>query len=101
MITTASAQNHEFVKSLGAAGVMDYKSENAVDELVSLLDKEEVVGVYDAISEDASFGMIERVLGKLQLKVNVATVLPSGKDYALEERRGAFCSFYTSGFVVG
>ncbi|RJE18357.1 Alcohol dehydrogenase GroES-like domain protein [Aspergillus sclerotialis] len=88
VITTASSKNHEFVKSLGAAGVVDYKSENVVEELVDLLSGEKVVGVFDAVSEDVSLRMIERVLGRLGLEgVRVATVLVPNGVYAFESRR--------------
>ena len=50
VITTASAHNHEFVKSLGADHVIDYNSENVVETIMSItggLGVDRVLGAVD------------------------------------------------------
>lgn len=57
VVTTASFANHELVKSLGAEHVFDYKSPTVIWDIVKILERTEFVGLYEAISEDASFDM--------------------------------------------
>jgi NADPH:quinone reductase-like Zn-dependent oxidoreductase len=52
VISTASVANHEFVKSLGADAVFDYRSPTVVDEIAKAVTNTEFVGVYDAIGEN-------------------------------------------------
>lgn len=79
VLTTASAANHDFVKSLGAHAVFDYRSSNVVQDIVNALANTKFVGVYDAISEDVSFKAISTILDGLNVTVNVASVLPYDK----------------------
>ncbi|KAJ6134025.1 chaperonin 10-like protein [Penicillium sp. IBT 18751x] len=79
VLTTASAVNHDFVKSLGAHAVFDYRSPNAVQDIVNALANAKFVGVYDAISEDASFKAVSAILDGLNMTVNVTSVLPYDK----------------------
>ncbi|BGP12135.1 hypothetical protein JCM10213_004700 [Rhodosporidiobolus nylandii] len=78
VVATASPANFDFVKSLGASAVVDYKSEKVVDELVAELKKggEEFAGVYDAISENGSVEKSAEVATKLGGKQFVSTTLP-------------------------
>ena len=78
VVATASSHNHEFVKSLGASSVIDYKSASVVNDVVTVLKESEVVGVYDAISESSSFEPIAVIIKKLNSHFKVVTVLPSG-----------------------
>ena len=48
VISTASAKNHDYVKSLGADQVFDYKSPHVVEDITSALAGKELVGVYEA-----------------------------------------------------
>lgn len=51
IITTASAHNHEFVKSLGADHVIDYNTENVVERIMEIsngLGIDRVLGAVDA-----------------------------------------------------
>lgn len=68
VITTASAHNHPYVESLGAAEAFDQSRPGVVEALISRLKKSrEVAGVYDSIGTDATKKwcgeIISRVLG--------------------------------------
>jgi NADPH:quinone reductase-like Zn-dependent oxidoreductase len=80
VITTASPANHSLVKSLGAAAVFDYKSATAVEDIAKALEETDFVGVYDAIGEESSFDAVSAILDLLNMKVPVASVLPSNKS---------------------
>ncbi|KAH6867860.1 chaperonin 10-like protein [Thelonectria olida] len=77
VITTASPANNEFVKSLGASVVFDYRSTTLVEDITNALKKTDFVGVYDAIGEDSSFNAVAAILARIQKKVPIASVLPS------------------------
>ncbi|KAJ5127791.1 chaperonin 10-like protein [Penicillium atrosanguineum] len=79
VLTTASPANHDFVKSLGAQIVFDYRSSDVVQDTVKALASTNFAGVYDAISEDTSFKAISAILDGLNMTVNVASVLPYDK----------------------
>lgn len=80
VVTTASPANHEFVKSLGASAVFDYKSPTVVEDIAKVLEATEFVGVYDAIGADSSFDAVSDILDRLDKSVPVASVLPSSKS---------------------
>ncbi|UPL00286.1 hypothetical protein LCI18_011220 [Fusarium solani-melongenae] len=80
VVTTASPVNHEFVKSLGANAVFDYKSPTVVEDIAKALEETEFVGVYDAIGVDSSFDAVSDILDRLDKSVPVASVLPSTKS---------------------
>ncbi|OMP83238.1 Zinc-binding alcohol dehydrogenase domain-containing protein cipB [Diplodia seriata] len=77
VVATASRKNHDFVKSLGAAAVVDYNSPGVVDEVLAAIDQQggNIVGAYDAISEPASLKLIGAITDKLGV-LPVAVVLP-------------------------
>lgn len=77
VISTASAKNHEFVKSLGATAVLDYNDPNIVQDLVDLIKHTpgEPAGALDAIGEKATWGSCADVLHALG-GGRVATNLP-------------------------
>ncbi|KAE8334260.1 hypothetical protein BDV24DRAFT_170375 [Aspergillus arachidicola] len=79
VITTASSANHNLVKSLGASAVFDYSSATIIEEIIHTLGNAKLAGVYDAISERASFEAIAAILDGLNTTVNVACVLPYDK----------------------
>ncbi|TVY77466.1 Zinc-binding alcohol dehydrogenase domain-containing protein cipB [Fusarium oxysporum f. sp. cubense] len=81
VIRTASFANHDLVKSLGADSVYDYKSPTAIEDIACALKKTNLIGVYDAISADSSFEAVSTILDILNIKVSVASVLPSNKEY--------------------
>ncbi|KAL3471607.1 chaperonin 10-like protein [Aspergillus californicus] len=66
VIATASAKNFEYVRRLGAVGVVDYKSKAVVQELVAAFQGRRCVGAFDTVgSEDSAKGAIA-VLGRVQ-----------------------------------
>jgi len=76
VVSTASPANHDFVKSLGADVVVDYKDEKVVDKLVEALEGSEFAGVYDAISENGSVEASAQVATRVGGNKFIATVLP-------------------------
>ena len=67
VIATASPKNFEYVKSLGATEVYDYKSESIVDDLVKAFEGKTFAGVLDCIGFEAaklSVEVVKRVAGK-------------------------------------
>ncbi|KAF3399907.1 Zinc-binding alcohol dehydrogenase domain-containing protein cipB [Penicillium rolfsii] len=76
VVTTASSPNHEFVKSLGAELVFDYRDPIVVENIVKALGHANFAGVYDAISEPASFEAVAKIMGKLNSSAPVASVHP-------------------------
>ncbi|KAM0184261.1 hypothetical protein ACHAPC_006202 [Botrytis cinerea] len=51
VISTASAHNHDFVKSLWASEVFDHRSKSVIDDIVAALKGKRIVGAFDCISE--------------------------------------------------
>lgn len=98
VVTTASPANHEFVKSLGADLVFDYKSPTVVEDIASALTSD-LIGVYDAIGEDPSFDAVSALLDKLNKKVPVVTVQPSSKS--TDRFNPTFGECRSNGFVLG
>lgn len=92
VVTTASVANHDLVKSLGAHAVFDYRSSTIVEDMVKALASSNLIGVFDAISEDASFNAISAILDGLKTTVNVASVLPYDKPTnRFAPKYGMFC----------
>ncbi|PKX91438.1 zinc-binding alcohol dehydrogenase family protein [Aspergillus novofumigatus IBT 16806] len=79
VITTASAHNHELVKSVGANAVFDYKSPTVVKDVASAVANTNFVGVFDAISETASSEMVRTNLDQLKADVRTISALPYDK----------------------
>lgn len=91
VVATASRKNHDFVKSLGAVAVVDYKSPNVVEELLAAIDQQGggLVGAYDAISEPSSLQHIGALTDKVGV-LPVAAVLPppEGLTKTAEAKQG-------------
>ncbi|KAK8902059.1 hypothetical protein QC760_009541 [Botrytis cinerea] len=51
VISTASAHNHDFVKSLWASEVFDHRSKSVINDIVAALKGKRIVGAFDCISE--------------------------------------------------
>ncbi|KAH7154797.1 chaperonin 10-like protein [Fusarium sp. MPI-SDFR-AT-0072] len=79
VITTASPTNHDFVRSLGASQVFDYRSASVIEDIVEVLKKTPCYGVFDAIGEDASFHATSAILDRLEQFLPVATVIGTDK----------------------
>jgi NADPH:quinone reductase-like Zn-dependent oxidoreductase len=82
VIATASSHNHDFVKSLGASKVIDYKSSSVVDDIVAAVNEtgaNNFYGVYDAISNEDSYKITVPVLEKLG-QGNLLTTLPGPEN---------------------
>jgi NADPH:quinone reductase-like Zn-dependent oxidoreductase len=63
VVATASAANHELVKSLGATEVFDHKDPDAVKKIINALKSAgECVGVYDAIGLASATKLCAEVL---------------------------------------
>lgn len=98
VVTTASRANFDYVRSLGAAAVFDYRSPTVVEDLVNEIKgpARELVGVYDAIGEaETSVAHLARVLdalgGDAKARFEVASVLPSdGNPYGLRSKFSMF-----------
>ncbi|KAH8660000.1 zinc-binding alcohol dehydrogenase domain-containing protein cipB [Xylariales sp. PMI_506] len=63
--TTASERNHDYVKALGAEWAFDYHSESVVADATSALAGLELVGVYDAIADDAGQALAVQIIKQL------------------------------------
>ncbi|OAG24883.1 GroES-like protein [Alternaria alternata] len=77
VVTTASTSNHDGVRLLGASDVFDYRSVTVARDVAAALADADVVGVFDAVSEEASFGPIIEILRKIgKTDMHVVSVLP-------------------------
>jgi NADPH:quinone reductase-like Zn-dependent oxidoreductase len=95
VITTASPVNHDFVKSLGASVVFDYRSPSVVEDIVKELEGRDFAGVYDAISEEPSFKPIAETLTRLGQQVKIAVVLPwNSPPEGLDPKFGMYFFFF-------
>ncbi|KAE8149635.1 chaperonin 10-like protein [Aspergillus avenaceus] len=79
VIATASKKNHEFVQSLGAAKVLDYKDETIIQDLAKAIQETPgtLAGALDAIGEDKTWRACADVLKALG-GGRVVTNLPVG-----------------------
>ncbi|KAF6828222.1 hypothetical protein CMUS01_08676 [Colletotrichum musicola] len=86
VVATASRGNFERVRELGAEGVVDYHDGDVVQQILHALEGD-VVGVYDAVSTEASLKPIGEVLERIGER-KVVTVLPDenkfGRNAVLE-----------------
>lgn len=78
VIASASQSNHDFVKSLGAVEVFDYKSPQVIQDLVARLQHSELVGIYDAIGETSSLTSLSTIVNHLARPIKSVTVHPFG-----------------------
>lgn len=76
VIATASQSNHDFVRSLGAVEVFDYKSPFVVQGLVARLQDSKLVGIYDAIGETSSLTSLATIVNHLARPIKSVTVHP-------------------------
>ncbi|RJE27595.1 Alcohol dehydrogenase GroES-like domain protein [Aspergillus sclerotialis] len=85
VVSTASARNHEFVKSIGATAVLDYNNANAVDEMVSLIKETpgQFAGALDAIGSNETWRACAEI-AKCLGGGRVATTLPGQVIHAAD-----------------
>ncbi|KAM0582403.1 hypothetical protein ACHAO2_000546 [Verticillium nonalfalfae] len=84
VVSTASAHNHDLVKSLGAHLVFDHKSPSIVEDLVAEFSRREIAAVFDSISEPETMGPISAVVertGPLKVGVVVPPTIPLSKNF--------------------
>jgi NADPH:quinone reductase-like Zn-dependent oxidoreductase len=79
VFATASEANREFVQSLGADTIFDYRSPTVVEDITDALKGTNFAGVFDAISERPSFTAVSEILDRLNTSVSIACVLPCDK----------------------
>ncbi|KAI4186743.1 MAG: hypothetical protein L6R41_003290 [Letrouitia leprolyta] len=76
VLTTASAQNFDYVKRLGASQVFDYNKGNVIDEIVATLNAKPVVGIFDAVSANGAVEACLELSSKAKNSLFVSTVRP-------------------------
>ncbi|KAJ4289206.1 hypothetical protein N0V90_011548 [Kalmusia sp. IMI 367209] len=82
---TASKQNHEYLRSLGASALFDYHSSTIVKDIVTATEKEgkQIAYVVDAISELTTLGPAIDILSKSTAAVRkIVHTLPWPEDLA-------------------
>ncbi len=98
VITTASERNHEYVKSLGAAHVIDYSKENVVARIMEITGGRGVDRVLGAVDSDTADQGI-RVLafrGGIATVAGLPTLNESTFDNAKSVHRIAYGGAHTS-----
>ncbi|KAJ5939218.1 alcohol dehydrogenase [Penicillium verhagenii] len=88
VITTASKANHEYVKSLGASHVVDYKDPNAVEQVVSLLQPGDYI--VDCISTKDTQANCGEILSRIG----------GGKLLVVDTPKGPFPDNVTASLVI-
>jgi D-arabinose 1-dehydrogenase-like Zn-dependent alcohol dehydrogenase len=78
VITTASAKNHDFVKSLGADFMFDYNDRLVISDISTAINtaRKTFVGVVDCISAPESLDMCYSVLRKSHATKKIVSLLP-------------------------
>ncbi|KAF2169534.1 hypothetical protein M409DRAFT_64648 [Zasmidium cellare ATCC 36951] len=74
VVTTASAKNADYCKSLGAAEVFDYHSKSVEDDVVKWLDGKTVLGAYHAVGADGAVQSAARIVDRSKGKAIVVSV---------------------------
>jgi NADPH:quinone reductase-like Zn-dependent oxidoreductase len=83
VVATASSKNHEFVKSLGATAVVDYKSENVIQELINAIKSAggDFLGALDAIGDD----LVWRLCGDVVTGLGCGRVVSNNPRIPVED----------------
>jgi NADPH:quinone reductase-like Zn-dependent oxidoreductase len=82
VVGVASKRNHEMVKGLGASMCFDQSDPTLVDDIVTYLNGKEVVGAYDAISNDSTLNAICEILDRSGGRKLLASVMPGAEEKA-------------------
>jgi NADPH:quinone reductase-like Zn-dependent oxidoreductase len=87
VITTASAKNHEYVKSLGADHVFEYKSPQVTKDIASLLTGKRLAGAFDASgSEDGMNSASQSIVHADGLRKLICVRSPSSEVAGVEAK---------------
>ncbi|MCJ1382906.1 hypothetical protein MMC17_006019 [Xylographa soralifera] len=79
VVGVASKRNHEMAKGLGASMCFDQSDPSVIDDVVAYLNGKEVVGAYDAISNDLTLNAICEILDRSDGRKLVASVIPGSE----------------------
>ena len=107
VIATTSPRNFDFVRSVGASEVFDYKSPTLVDEVVKAIgDKASFAGIYDAISESSTYehcyAIIEAIgSGRVVITHQAPQDVPDGVQMTMVFGIGEFVFPVWENFVGG
>ena len=82
VVGVASKRNHEMVRGLGASMCFDQSDPTLVDDIVTYLNGKEVVGAYDAVSNDSTLKAICEILDRSGGRKLVASVMPGAEKKA-------------------
>jgi len=82
VVGVASKRNHEMVKGLGASVCFDQSDPTLVDDIVTYLGGQEVVGAYDAIPSDSTLNAICEILARSGGRKSVVSVMPGAEKKA-------------------
>jgi len=74
IITTASPKNFEYVKTLGAEEVFDYRAEDVEDQIVNWLQSKTVLGAFHARGGNGAVQTCARIVDRSQGKAIVVSV---------------------------
>lgn len=80
VITTSSAKNFDFCKSLGASEVFDYKKETVVNDIVAFMKGKQNAGVFDAIITPETMHACYEIADKTEGNKHVGSVIPPGME---------------------
>ena len=95
VVTTASSLNHDYVKSLGARSVVDYRSKDCVGELAEALKGRNVVGAYDCIGVNGAHESCAEVLLQTDSRRFMASAMPPPQNV----REGVTAKFVVTALV--
>ncbi|KAF2456502.1 oxidoreductase-like protein [Lineolata rhizophorae] len=83
VLSTASAHNMDYVKSLGASAVLDHRKDTVVGDVVAALEGKQLAGVYDAVgtkdSQEYCIEVLQKVGGgRLATVLDLQVPVPEG-----------------------
>lgn len=82
VVGVASRRNHDMVQALGATMCFDQSDPDVVGDIVTYLSGKEVVGAYDAVSNDATLNTVCEILDNSRGRKLVASVMPGAEGKA-------------------
>ncbi|KAJ8058974.1 hypothetical protein OCU04_011958 [Sclerotinia nivalis] len=82
VVTTAGAQNHNFVKSLGATHIFDHKSPTVIQDILAILQKGDAV--FDCISEASTQNICAKISHHIDASKFACLLPPLPNEYDVE-----------------